>query len=170
MGQDTETAHDRRWSRDLIDSVRCAGVLLCLLLLVDRAADTLSPWRCVLWCTLAGLLFLVLYPSRVSVGEGWLASRRLLRTRRVRTDLLLSVRCRDGVSPRLVFRDIYGDRVEIGPQVLLDNPDIWHRLTEDTHKSLANGTLTCGATALRQMTERIDQETAATVFKVSGLS
>jgi hypothetical protein len=170
MGHHGETAYDRRWSRDLVDSVRCAAVLLGLLFLTDWAADTLSPWRSVLWCALAGLLFLVLYPPRVSVGEGWLASRRLVRTRRVRTDLLVSVRCRDGVSPRLVLRDVFGARVEIGPQVLLANPDIWHRLTEDTRKSLANGTMACGATALRQVSERIDQETAATVFKVSGLN
>jgi len=80
----------------------------------------------------------------VTRPEGWLASRRLLRTRRVRTDLLFSVRFRDGVSPRLVFPDVFGDRVEIGPQVLLDHADIRHRPTEDARTSLANGTLNPG--------------------------
>ncbi|MFG2364470.1 hypothetical protein ACGFY3_22925 [Streptomyces mirabilis] len=64
------------------------------------------------------------------------SSRWLLRKRRVRTDLLVSVRCPDG---------------------------------EDAQKSAASGSLACGATALRKVSERIDRETALTVFKVSGL-
>ncbi|MEU6377421.1 hypothetical protein [Streptomyces sp. NPDC046909] len=164
-----ETAYDRRWTRDLLDSIRCAAVILGLLFLVDWAAGTLTLWRSLLWAALAALLFVVLCPSRVSAGEGWLASRRLLRPRRVRTDLLVSVRCRDGIAQRLVLRDAFGARVELDPQVLVNNPDLWHRLAEDARKSQTNGTMTCGATALLRMSERIERETAATVFKVSGL-
>ncbi|MFG2556575.1 hypothetical protein [Streptomyces sp. NPDC048581] len=71
-----ETATDRRWARDLLDSFRCAAVLLCLLFLIDWGADTLVDARAALWFTLAVLLFVVLCPARVSAGAGWLASRR----------------------------------------------------------------------------------------------
>ncbi|MGW3728781.1 hypothetical protein [Streptomyces sp. NPDC000851] len=161
--------HDRHWSRDVRSAAGCATVLLVLLLLIDWGADTLTAWRTVLWVTLAGLLFLVLCPARVSVGEGWIASRFLLRTRRVRTDLLVSVRCLDGVSQRLLLRDAFGHRVTIDPRVLIDNPELWHRLDEDAHQAEAAGFLLCGTTALRRLSERIDHETAQTVFKVSGL-
>ncbi|GGS97210.1 hypothetical protein [Streptomyces chromofuscus] len=93
----------------------------------------------------------------------------LLCTCVVRTDRLVSVRCPDGVCRRLVLRDAFVDRVEIDPRVLVDNPALWHRLDEDAHRSVAHGELLCGATALRRVSERIDRETAWTVFKVSGL-
>lgn len=125
--------------------------------------------RGTLWTGLAVLLFAVLYPARVT-GEGWLASRALLRERRVRTDVLVSVRCLNGVSQRLRLRDAFGGRVEIKPQVLVNNPDLWHRLDEDARKSDACGSLTCGTTALRQISRRIDRETASTVSKVSDLN
>ncbi|MET9409516.1 hypothetical protein ABZX90_27680 [Streptomyces sp. NPDC002935] len=164
-----EVAHDLLWARDLRSSIRCAGVLLALLLLIDRAAGTLTDLRALLWVTLAALLFLVLCPTRVAAGEGWLSTRGLFGTRRVRTDHLVSVRCLDGVGRRLVLRDTFGTRVEIDPRVLVDNPALWHRLDEDTRVSALRGSLTCGATALRRVSERIDRETALTVFKVSGL-
>lgn len=144
-------------------------MLFALLMLIDWAAGTFTAERGMLWTTLAVWLFVVLYPARVSVGEGWLAARGLRGTRRVRTDLLVSVRCLDGVSQRLRLRDALGSRVEIDPQVLVRNPELWHRFAEDAHRSAARGTLTCGATALLRISERIDRETAQTVFKVSGL-
>lgn len=164
-----EVAHDRLWAQDLRSSIRCSGVLLALLFLIDWAAGTLTPPRSALWVTLALLLFLVLHPTRVSAGEGWLTSRSLLRTRRIRTDQLVSVRCLDGVAQRLVLRDTSGATVEIDPRVLVANPPLWHRLDEDARVSALRSTLTCGATALRRVSERIDRETAMTVFKVSGL-
>lgn len=164
-----EVTYDRRWAGDLRSSIRCSAVLLGLLLLVDWGADSLTIARSTLWAGLAVLLFVVLYPARVTAGEGWMASRGLLREQRVRTDVLVSVRCLDGVSQRLRLRDAFGGRVEINPQVLVDNPDLWHRLDEDAHKSDACGSLTCGATALRQISKRIDRETALNVFKVSDL-
>ncbi|MFJ5305147.1 hypothetical protein [Streptomyces sp. NPDC088350] len=164
-----EPVEDRRWARDLRDTFRCAGALLGLLLLVDHFNGRLTLWRGALWLTLAALLLVVLYPARVRAGEGWLSARGLLRERRVRTDRLVSVRCLDGVSQRLVLRDEFGGRVEIDPVVLVNNPDVWHRLAEDSHKSLASGSLTCGETALRRIAERVERETAETVFRVSGL-
>ncbi|MFJ6900772.1 hypothetical protein [Streptomyces hokutonensis] len=160
---------DRRWARDLRGTFRCAGALLGLLLVVDHFSGRLTLWRAALWFAVALLLFVVLYPARVRASEGWLSARGLLRERRVRTDRLVSVRCLDGVSQRLLLRDEFGNRVEIDPDVLVNNPDLWHRLAEDSHKSLASGSLTCGATALHRIAERVERETAETVFKVSGL-
>lgn len=164
-----EVTYDRRWAGDLRSSIRCSAALLGLLLLVDWGADSLTIVRGTLWAGLAALLFVVLYPARVTAGEGWLASRGLLREQRVRTDVLVSVRWLDGISQRLRLRDAFGGRVEINPEVLVNNPDLWHRLDEDAHKSDACGSLTCGATALRQISKRIDRETALNVFKVSDL-
>ncbi|MFJ3307870.1 hypothetical protein ACIPSA_33250 [Streptomyces sp. NPDC086549] len=161
--------YDHRWAEDLYSSVRCSGMLLGMLFLIDWGTGRLTWSRGTLWVTLALVLFLVLFPARVSAGEGWLACRRPLRTRRVRTDVLVSVRCLDGVSRRLLLRDAFGDRVEIDPQVLVNNPDLWFRLAEDARRSAAAGTLTCGTTALRRIGERIDRETALSVFRASGL-
>ncbi|MET8957702.1 hypothetical protein ACWEO4_28355 [Streptomyces sp. NPDC004393] len=160
---------DRRWTKELHSSIRCAAALLVMLFLIDWGAGTATPGRTALWCALSLLLFVVLCPRRITAGEGWLASRGLLRTQRVRTDLLVSVRCLDGVSQRLVLRDAFGGRVELDPQVLVNNPDLWHRLHEDARRSAEMGCLMCGETALRRVQQRVDRETALTVFKVSGL-
>ncbi|MDC0770918.1 hypothetical protein [Streptomyces sp. HD] len=165
----SDAAHDLRWARDVRDSVRCSGVLLALLLLLDWGTGRLTPWRCTLWLALGLLLFLVLYPARVSAGDGWLASRRLLREHRVRTDLLVSVRRLEGMSERLVLRDAVGGRVEIDPDVLQRNPQLWFLVERGAQKSAAGSTLLCGATALRRLSRRIDSETAHAVFRASGL-
>ncbi|MCT9006452.1 hypothetical protein [Streptomyces rhizosphaerihabitans] len=164
-----EVAHDLLWARDLRSWLRCAGALLALLLLIDGAAGTLTDPRALLWFTLAALLFVVLCPTRIAAGEGWLTSRGPLGTRRVRTDRLVSVRCLDGVGERLVLRDTFGARLEIDPRVLVASPELWHRLDEDARVSALRGSLVCGETALHRVSERIDRETALTVFKVSGL-
>ncbi|MEU0834723.1 hypothetical protein [Streptomyces sp. NPDC005969] len=49
------------------------------------------------------------------------------------------------------------------------DPALWHRLDEDARICMGRGTLLRGATALRQLGDRIDRRTARTVFKVSGL-
>ncbi|MFH8393502.1 hypothetical protein [Streptomyces sp. NPDC018036] len=164
-----EVAHDLRWAQDLRSSIRCALALLALLVLTDGVAGTLTFPRALLWCALAALLFLVLCPARITAGEGWLSSHGPLGIRRVRTDRLVSVRCLDGVGQRLVLRDAFGARLEIDPHVLAASPELWHRLDEDARTSALRGTLTCGESALRRVSERIDRETARTVFKVSGL-
>ncbi|MDF3142812.1 MULTISPECIES: hypothetical protein [unclassified Streptomyces] len=164
-----EAADDPEWTRELWSTVRCAGVLLALLLLVDWGSGRITPWRAALWCVLAGLLFVVLYPARVSAGGNWLASRRLVREHRVRTDLLVSVRCLDGISERILLRDALGGRVEIDPEVLVRNPQLWLRLDEGARKAAADGSLLCGATALRCVAQRVHRETARAVFQASGL-
>lgn len=161
--------HDRRWARDVKEAVRCAGALLTLLLLVDWGSGRFTFWRGLLWLALALLLLLVLFPGRVSAGGGSMASRRLLGERRVRTDQLVSVRCLDGVSQRLLLRDVHGERVEIDPDVLVNNPALWHRFEEGARKAAADGLLLCGQTTLHRLAARIDRETALAVFKASGL-
>ncbi|MFJ3777891.1 hypothetical protein ACIPX0_40020 [Streptomyces sp. NPDC090075] len=162
-------AEDRRWSKDVSASARCAGALLALLLLVDVGSGTLTWWRGTLWTTLALLLFTVLCPARVRAGDGWLTSRRLLRTRRVRTDRLVSVRPLDGISPRLLFRDTFGDRLALDPQVLVDNPELWLRVDEGARRAATAGTLLCGSLALSRLGEQVERENALGVFRASGL-
>lgn len=164
-----EATNDREWTQELWSSVRCAGLLLTLLLLVDWGSGRLALWRTALWLALAGLLFVVLYPARVSAGENWLTSRRLVREHGVRTDLLVSVRYMDTIAQRLLLRDALGGRVEIDPEVLVRNPQLWYRLDQGARKAASDGLLLCGATALRRVSRRVDQETARAVFKASGL-
>ncbi|WP_128430950.1 hypothetical protein [Streptomyces cyaneus] len=164
-----EATNDLAWTQELWSTIRCAGVLLALLLLVDWGSGRITLGRAALWFALAGLLFVVLYPARVSAGGNWLASRRLVREHRVRTDLLVSVRCLDGVSQRLLLRDSLGGRVEIDSEVLVRNPQLWLRLDKGARKAATDGSLLCGATALRCIGRRVDSETARAVFKASGL-
>ncbi|MEV6118605.1 hypothetical protein AB0L59_40620 [Streptomyces sp. NPDC052109] len=164
-----DVVYDRDWKAGMRSSLRCAAVLLGLLLSVDWAAGSLTFWRGALWMAIALLLFLVLCPVRVSAGPGWLATRRLLRTRRVRTDLLIAARPLDGVAQRLVLRDALGSRVEIDPEVLPRNPGLWYLLDEGARASEAAGTLLCGTTALHRLARRVDHETALGVFRASGM-
>ncbi|MEV7812984.1 hypothetical protein AB0P05_19930 [Streptomyces flaveolus] len=161
--------YDRGWTKDARTSARCAGALFGLLLCVDWAAGSLTWWRGALWLLLALLLLLVLFPVRVSAGRDWLAGRRLYRTRRVRTDLLTAVRPLDGVTQRLVLRDALGNRIEIDPEVLIRNPELWFRLDEGARRSEAAGTLLFGTSALHRLARRVDRETALGVFRASGL-
>ncbi|OIK28535.1 hypothetical protein [Streptomyces malaysiense] len=165
----TTVAYDREWAGEVRTAARCAAALLALLLCIDGAAGSLTWWRGLLWSALALLLLLVLFPAMVSAGDGWLASRRLLRTRRVHTDLLVAVRPLEGVDQRLVLRDLLGNRVEIDPEVLVRNPALWHRLDDGARRSRAGGTLRCGTAALDQLARRLDRETALAVFRASGM-
>ncbi|MEU6403202.1 hypothetical protein [Streptomyces sp. NPDC046985] len=162
-------AYDRHWARDAHTSVRSSAALLALLLLADWGRGGLTWWRGTLWLALAVLLLLVLWPPRVSAGEGWLALHAPLRRRRVRTDLLVSAHTADGVSQRLVLTDALGARLEVDIRVLEDNPDLWYRLAEDARTSRASGLLRGGAQELACLARRVDRATALSVFRVSGL-
>lgn len=164
-----EYVSDRLWAAALRDACLYAAVLLVLLLLLDGGSGRLTPLRAALWAGLAALLFAVLLPPRVSAGPGWLAVRGLLGERRVRTDLLVSVRRLDGVAQRLVLRDMRGGRIEIDPAVLTGNPALWRLVAAGAQASAERGLLLCGAVALRQLARHVDSETARLVFKVSGL-
>ncbi|MER5489882.1 hypothetical protein [Streptomyces sp. NPDC002490] len=160
---------DRRWTSDRRDAVCCALALLALVGLVDVGNGSLTPARAALWALLALLLYGVLHPSRVTAGPGWLAVRGLWRTRRVATDLLVSVRHGDGLQPRLVLRDALGNRLEVDPKVLSDNPLIWHRLDTGARHARANGLLRTGTTVLQGMGKQWDATEARAVFEVSHL-
>ncbi|RZB18805.1 hypothetical protein StrepF001_16860 [Streptomyces sp. F001] len=161
--------HDRHWAGELRSAVRCAGALLALLLLVDAAAGTLTPARAALWSGLALLLFLVLFPPRVTAGEGWLTVRGPWRSHRVRTDRLVSVRTTGSVGQSLVLRDAWGGRVQLDPRILIANPSLWLRLDTDARVAQTNGSMHEGRAALDHLSARVDRETALAVFKVSGM-
>lgn len=125
--------------------------------------------RGLLWTGLAGVVFVILVPSRVSVRPGLLSKSGVLVEETVRADSLISVRWYDGVAQRMVLRDTEGSRVEIDPTVLIRNPAMWHLLDMDARTSIRGGTLLSGAAALRELSERINRGMAHGVFKVSGL-
>ncbi len=137
--------------------------------LVDLANGTLTPGRGACWTSVALVLFAILYPSHVTAGPHWLASRGLLRTQRVHTDLLVLVRRSDGVAPRLVLRDALGGRVEIDTRTLTANPVLWHLLDQGVNRSRERGLLRCGAGPLGELADRIDGAGARAVFEASGL-
>lgn len=160
---------DRWWSGVTLSALGCSGAFLALLLSLDAAAGTLTAARGALWGTLSLLVFLVLAPARVAAGEGWLAARTLFRTRRVRTDLLVSVLTTGAVARRVMLRDQLGGRVELDPQVLIANPPLWHRLDTDARTATAQGHLLPRPAALSELARQIDRETARAVFRISGL-
>ncbi|MFD0377054.1 hypothetical protein [Streptomyces sp. NPDC127112] len=162
-------AHDLHWAGEMRSALGVASLLCTALFAVDAASGRLGPARGALWAGLAFLLFAIMLPQRVSVRPGRLSARRMLTTDTVRTDSLVSVHWTHGVAQRLVLRDAQGNRVEIDPTVLTRNPAMWHLLDTDGRAAIQRGTLREGATALRELAQHIDRETAHTVFKVSGL-
>ncbi|WP_344529334.1 hypothetical protein [Streptomyces rectiviolaceus] len=161
--------HDRAWAGDARSAAACAALLFGLLLALDGATGRLTAWRALLWLGLGVLLFAVLTPPRVAAHGTTLVSRGPLRARSVRLDRLVAMRRRDGISPRLILRDAAGGEVALDPEVLVVNPALWHLVAEGARASVADGSLLCGATALRRLSERIDRETTEGVFKASGL-
>ncbi|MFF3618437.1 hypothetical protein [Streptomyces sp. NPDC002467] len=162
-------AHDIHWAGETRSALGVAFLLFTALFALDAGFGSLDVARGVLWTGLAGLLFVILLPPRVSVHPGLLSARGLLMTKTVRTDSLVSVRWSDGVAQRMILRDTEGSQVEIDPTVLVRNPAMWHLFDTDSRSSLQHGTLLHGAPSLRQLAQRIDRETAHTVFKVSDL-
>jgi len=161
--------HDRAWAGEARSAVGCALLMLGLLLVFDAGSGRLTALRFLLWAALAFLLFAVLLPARVSACEGELVCQGLFGHRSVCTDRLVAVCRSDGVAQRLVLRDEFGGRVELDPRVLAANPALWRLLDEGARASAAAGSLVCGTTELRRLSERLDRETARTVFRISGL-
>ncbi|WP_438310266.1 hypothetical protein ACSHWO_05525 [Streptomyces sp. HUAS TT3] len=162
-------AHDIHWAGERRSAIGVAFLLFTALFAMDAGFGSLDPTRGALWTGLTCLVFVILHPSRVSVRPGLLSARGLLMTDTVRTDRLVSVRWSDGVAQRMILRDTDGSQVEIDPAVLVRNPAMWRLLDTDTRASVQRGTLLSGVTALHQLAQRIDRETARTVFRVSGL-
>ncbi|MFI8451350.1 hypothetical protein [Streptomyces erythrochromogenes] len=163
------TTHDIHWAGERRSAIAIAFLLFTALFALDAGLGGLDVTRGIIWTGLAGLIFVILLPRRVSVGPGLLSARGLLVSDTVRTDSLVSVRWSDGIAQRMVLRDSDGNQVEIDPNVLVRNPAMWSRLDTDTRTSLQHGTLLRGTTVLRQLAERLDRETAHTVLKLSGL-
>ncbi|MGI3200495.1 hypothetical protein ACRJ4W_22300 [Streptomyces sp. GLT-R25] len=162
--------HDRTWAGEARSAVGCAVLMLGLLLVFDAGSGRLTALRFLLWAALAFALFAVLLPARVSACEDELVCQGLFGHRSVYTDRLVAVCRSDGVAQRLVLRDEFGGRVEFDPRVLVANPALWRLLDEGARASAAGGSLVCtGTTELRSLSERLDRETARTVFRVSGL-
>lgn len=161
--------HDRTWAGDARSAAACAVLLLGLLLALDAATGGLTAWRASLWLGLGVLLFAVLTPPRVTADGTVLASRGPIRVRSVRLERLVAVRRSDGISPRLILRDMDGGEVVLDPEVLVVNPALWEVVSKGARSSVEAGSLLCGATALRRLSERIDRETADGVFRASGL-
>ncbi|MEV0410714.1 hypothetical protein AB0I68_07840 [Streptomyces sp. NPDC050448] len=160
---------DHAWPGALRTAVLCAGILLALLLLVDAVSGALTPARAALWAGLAAALFAVLVPARVTAGDGWFASRGLLRERRVRTDGLVAVRWPAGSGQRLVLQDLHGVRIELDVKVLTGTPALWQLLEQGVRASLERGAVAAGTADWQRLSRRINGEAALLVFKVSGL-
>ncbi len=87
----------------------------------------------------------------------------------MRTDLLVSVRCLDGIShgPCCGTRSVAVSRST--PRSWFVNPRLWLHLDRGARKAADDGHLLCGATVLGRISRRVDRETAQAVFKASGL-
>lgn len=136
-----------------------------MLLLLDWRAGA----RGFCWLGLGVLCFAVFLPPRLSVGEGWLRVRGLLRTRLVRTDRLVAVFWRRGIVAPVVLWDCDGRRVELDPRVLTASPLLWHELEAGAHRSQARGLLRIGEDALSELADRIDRAALKAVHKGAGL-
>ncbi|KNB52972.1 hypothetical protein AC230_10230 [Streptomyces caatingaensis] len=162
-------AWDRGWRREA-RAAWCWGFALGGVLAgADLARGSLDGPRAACWTALAAALVAVLRPARITAGAGWLATRGLLRERRVRTDLLTRVRQVDGVAPRLVLCDVAGNRVELDPRVLRANPLLWHELDAGVRRARERGLLREGAAVLDALGERVDGEGARAVLRASGV-
>ncbi len=164
-----ETVIDRNWVADVRAAVLCSLGLLVLVILLDLANGTLGRARLALWAGLSVLLYVVLHPARVTAGPGWLAVRGLVRRRHVCTGLLTAVRHNEGVADRLVLCDSLGNRVELDPQVLVDNPLLLHRLDRGARDAREAGLLRTGCAELHRLTARVDGAAARGVFEASDL-
>ncbi|MFF4155875.1 hypothetical protein [Streptomyces sp. NPDC001678] len=162
-------ALDLGWRREARSAWLCGLGLGGALLLADVARGSVNWPRGGCWAAIGVTLVAVLWPARVTAGENWLAVRGLLRERRVRTDLLTRVRRSDGMSPRLVLRDVGGNRVEFDPKVLTANPLIWHHLDTGVRRARETGLLREGAMPLGALADRIDGEGARRLLRSAGL-
>ncbi|MFI6352262.1 hypothetical protein ACIBJF_06250 [Streptomyces sp. NPDC050743] len=142
---------------------------LGMLFTIDTWAGTLDPARAVIWCSLGLLLFLVLAPPRVMAAPGWVKSRWLIRERTVRTDRLVSVRWTEGGAQRVVLRDADGGRAEVDPDVFTANPALWELVRAGLRVSREQGALYGGHSVVRELTRRIEAQTALAILQASGL-
>ncbi len=167
--RNTVRAADRGWPARMRAACAVSATALGVTVLLDGLDGTLSLPRTLAWVSLAAMLFTVLLPPRVTAGEGWLAVRDLLRTRRVRTDHLVSVRVMGAFDRRLLLRDAFGGRVALDPAVLVANPFLWHRLDTGARRAHAAGLL-LDRTPLVILAETIDASATRTLLTEAGLT
>jgi hypothetical protein len=136
-------------------------VFLVPLVLLDWGIGELTPLRAVAWSGLSVLLLAVLWPPRIVAGQGWLAVRGLLRTRRVTTDALVGVWQVGDVAVSLLLRDIRGRRVEVSLDALVADPLLWHLVETGIHRSQERGMLRTGAQVVIKLGERVDAQAKA---------
>ncbi|MFG2755216.1 hypothetical protein [Streptomyces wuyuanensis] len=102
---DGVSAHDVHRSGERIAALAAAVLLFTALFAVDAGLGSLDVTRGAVWTGLSGPVFVILRPSRVAVCPGRPSTRGTPTTDTVRTDCLVSVRCSDGVSRRMILRD-----------------------------------------------------------------
>lgn len=161
-------AHDRDWAPRRRTAYAASACALAVTVLLDAIGGTLTLPRAAVWVALSALLLAVLLPPRTTAGDGWLAVRGLLRTRRVHTDYLVSARFDGTVDRRILLRDAFGARVAVDPAVLIANPFLWHQLDTGAHHSRAAGLLP-DRSALRELSEAIDTAGSRTLLTSAGL-
>ncbi len=134
-------AYDRGWAARLRTAYALSSTALGVTVLLDGMDGTMTLVRTLVWVGLAAMLFAVLLPSRTTAGDGWLAVRGVLRTHRVRTDRLVSVREDGTFDRRVLLRDSYGGRAAVDRHVLVANPFLWHQLDAGARRAHAAGLL-----------------------------
>ncbi|MDJ0347125.1 hypothetical protein QMK19_38715 [Streptomyces sp. H10-C2] len=63
-------ARDRAWAGNLRVALGCTTGILAALLLLDWGAGSLDPARADVWTAIAMTLLAILFPQRVTAGEG----------------------------------------------------------------------------------------------------
>ncbi|WP_405584457.1 hypothetical protein [Streptomyces sp. NBC_01190] len=167
-GGSAPRAKDRRWTGRLRTALLSSGIMLTLTLVLDGLAGSLTWPRAALWTALSGLLLAVLLPPRTSAGDGWLAVRGLFRKRRVRTDLLVTLRLDGAIDRRLYLRDALGSCAQVDPRALAANPFLWHELDRGARRSRSAGLLH-DTRGLRVLTDEIDTAEARALLKSADL-
>jgi hypothetical protein len=140
---------DRHWRGTVRLAAGLALTFGALTLFVDWDMGTLTFTRALLWLTLSATVFAVLFPQRITAGPGWLEVQGLAGHHRVHTDALVSVQLYGRISSHLI---------------------LWHELDTGVRHSLEHGTLRQSTDALGHLGREIDDETALSVLRASGIS
>ncbi|SEO81055.1 hypothetical protein [Actinacidiphila rubida] len=164
-----DTAHARGFRSDRRWAVGCAGAAFALAMLAEADSGDLGAAYAAATLGAALVVLALLWPPRVTAGQGRLAVRGLLRTRTVRTDALAGMWLIGDLATSLVLRDVDGRRVELDSETVVANPLLWHLLEAGVHRSQERGTLRTGARVLDALAHRVDGEAAA-ILRASGLN